>query len=136
MKDSLGIDRTALIDFSDFDIRLGKGYRRINHSGGAVRPMDRGLPGVLRCGPFEGEKCRDVRGVVIMKVSDENVGNTAQGNAGLNTGFERAIPKIDEIGPAVYHQRTRCLSPVRCNSWTALRTKQNQLRPRLLSGLP
>jgi hypothetical protein len=103
MKDSLRVDRPALIDFANFDIGLGEGYRGFDHSHGAIRPMNRGRARVLGSCPFEGEKSRDIRRMVIMKVSDEDVGNAAQRNSGLDTSFEGAIPKVDEIRPAIHY---------------------------------
>ena len=139
MKDSLGIHRTAFIDFSNFDIGFGERDGRVHHGGSAVRPINRGFSRGLRCRPFEGKKCGDVRRVVIVKVRDEDVGDRAKSQSGLNGRFESAIPTVDEIRPAIDDHGIGGLGPVGGDARAALRAQQNQLRSCLrsrLSSLP
>src|SRR5262245_21575978 len=88
MKDSLGIYGTSFVDFANLDISPGECNRRFNHGSCAVWPVNRGFARVLCCRPLERQKRRNVRGVVIVKVSDEDVGYGSESQSSLNGRFE------------------------------------------------
>jgi hypothetical protein len=67
--------------------------------------MNGGFSRVLRSRPLQGKKCRDVRRMVIVKMSDENIGNAAKRKSGLNGGFESTVSTVNEIRSSVYDHR-------------------------------